>query len=369
MNQRTINPKLMTSTDQGNRIFFLDLLKAVNISIVVFFHALFLPIDTYFSVAIPELILSCPLRFCVPLLLIISFFLLERDLNKSKTISPWIICKKRLVRIAIPTAFWFGLTAFLNLLKGNSLNKIALEILTGNIFIGAYFLLILLQLIPIFVLTRVWFQKTRNVLIIVGLQIAIFVAIKVWAHSNGIFGNAAVYMLSQIDRPFIIYWFVYLPLGYFLYHHHESLLKLSSSIAFKYKIGAFFTISFLLLLEYAHLIPNIGSHFYTFEYALIACIGSALIVFFCACSIQSNQISPILLPTIYLLSRYSLGIFCINGILSQVFSIAGHSIFKGETFGLPEVIAFRLIGWIILLFISLGVAVQIDRFGFKALVR
>jgi hypothetical protein len=359
----------MTSTDQGNRIFFLDLLKAVSISIVVFFHSLFLPIDTYFSVAIPELILSSSLRFCVPVLLIISFFLLEKDLSKSNNISPWLICQKRLVRIAIPTAFWFGLTALLNLVKGNSLNKIAIEILTGNIFIGAYFLLILLQLIPIFVLTRRWFHKTRNILLIVGLQIAIFLTIKVWAHSSGTFSNAAIDVLSQIDRPFIIYWFAYLPLGYFLYHRYESLLKLSSSLAFKYKLGAFLAVSFLLLLEYAHLIPNVGSHFYVFEYALIACIASALVIFFCACSIQSNEMSPILLSTIYLLSKYSLGIFCINGILSQVFSIAGYSIFKGATFGLIEVIAFRMIGWIILLSISLGVAVQIDQFGFKALVR
>jgi len=368
-NKEAIPLQPMNPIDQSNRIFFLDLLKAVSISIVVFYHSLFLPINTYFSVAIAELIIHSPLRFCVPVFLTISFFLLERELSTSKEISPWLICRKRLIRLAIPTGFWFGLAALLTFAKGNSLQEVFATILMGDIYIGAYFLLVLLQLIPIFILIRRSFQKTRNILIIVGLQIAVFVTLKVLVFYGGSFGYDAINILSNIGRPLIAYWFIYMPLGYFLYHRHSQLLELSSSLEFKHKMGGFLVVSFLLLLEYANLIPNIGNYFYVFEFALITCIISTLVVFVCTFSIQSNQLPLKLVSLIYLLSRYSLGIFCINGILSKVFSLLGRAVLKEMTFSLPEVLAARLIGWVILLSISLVLAIQMDRFGFKALVR
>jgi hypothetical protein len=47
--------------------------------------------------------------------------------------------QKSLIRLAIPTLFWFKLAADLKLLKGNSPADLIVESLTGKIFTGAYY--------------------------------------------------------------------------------------------------------------------------------------------------------------------------------------------------------------------------------------
>ena len=64
------------------RLFPIDVLKAVSIVAVVSFHSIFVYTSTYTSVSYPLDILFAPLKFCVPLLLTISFFLLKRGLEK-----------------------------------------------------------------------------------------------------------------------------------------------------------------------------------------------------------------------------------------------------------------------------------------------
>ena len=121
--------------------------------------------------------------------------------------------------------------------------------------------------------------------------------------------------------------------------------------------------------EYTHVIPGLGSQFYTFEYTLFACIGSVFTAFICTASIQNDQIHPKLASLIYMLSRYSLGIFCINGILSQGFSLIGQHLFRGENFTLAEVFLVRTLGWLILLSVSLIIATRLDKVGLKFCVR
>jgi hypothetical protein len=367
---QAIPPNSSQSADSSNlssRIFFIDLLKAISISAVVFYHGVFFPIATYFSVAIPELVLSSALRFCVPILLTISFFLFERELSKPNR-SSWATCRKRLVRIAIPTGFWFSLSGLIQMLRGNSLPELLQEALTGNIYIGAYFLLILLQLTPIYILIRGWFKQTRNILTVIGLQAVVFISIKVFTFQTDIFGKAAITALANIDRPFLIYWFVYMAIGYFLYHYLASVTKLSSSLPGKLKILLIFITSIWMTWEYATLIPNIGSHFYVFEYAFLACIASVFIAFISTASIQENQVPPILAALIFTLSKYSLGIFCVNGILSQGFSLLAHHLFNGITFNLVEVFTARLVGFLILMVTSLVTSICLAKLGLKACV-
>ena len=368
---QAIPPHSFQSTNNSNlsgRIFFVDLLKAISISAVVFYHAIFFPIATYFSVAIPELVLSSSLRFCVPVLLTIYFFLFERELNRPGTYSDWAVCKKRLIRIAIPTGFWFGLSGLIQMLKGNSLPELLEEALTGNIYIGAYFLLILLQLTPVYILIRGWFKRTRNVLIMIGLQAIVFIEIKVFTFHAGLFGKTVINALANIDRPFFIYWFVYMAIGYLLHHKLSSVMKLSSALSVKIKISLISVASIWMTWEYANLIPNIGSHFYVFEYTSIACIASVFVAFVSAASIQESQLSPLFINLVHLLSRYSLGIFCVNGILSQGFSLLGHRLFNGMNFNLVEVFMARLVGFVILIAAALAISIGLRKLGLKACV-
>ena len=352
----------------SGRIFFIDLLKAISISAVVLYHAVFFPISTYFSVAIPELVLSSPLRFCVPVLLTIYFFLLERELSKPKADSNWAICRKRLIRIAIPTCFWFGLSGLVQMMRGNSLSELAGEVLTGNIYIGAYFLLVLLQLTPVYILVRGWFERTRNILIVIGLQASVFIGIRIFTFHMGSFGKTVIDTLANIDRPFFIYWFVYMAIGYFLYHQLMPLTNLSSSLSVKLKMLLILIASIWMTWEYASLISNIGPRFYVFEFALLACIASVFVAFVTTASIQEKQLSPPVAELIRVLSKYSLGIFCINGILSQGLSLLGHRLFDGMTFSILEVFTARLIGFLMLITASLAISILLRKLGLKACV-
>jgi len=369
VNQET--PLTSSQTDSaniGNRIFFIDLLKAISISAVVFYHAVFFPISTYYAVAIPELILISPLRFCVPVLLTISFFLFERELSKPIVQSNWAICKKRLIRIAIPTGFWFGLASLIQMLKGNSLLELLQEVLTGTIYLGSYFLLILLQLTPVYILVRRFFKSTRNILIVIVLQVIVFIIIKFFTFYGGAFGKTAIATLASIDRPFCIYWFAYMAIGYFLYHRLTALMNLSSSLPTVLRVLMICITAIWIVCEYTNLIPNIGSHFYVFEYAFIACIASVFVAFISTASIQEKQLPRIFATLTRSLSKYSLGIFCVNGILSQGFSLLGQRLFNGMTFNFLEVFAARLIGFMILITASLLISICLKRLGLKACV-
>jgi len=358
----------VNNSSLSSRIFFIDLLKAVSISAVVFYHAVFFPISTYFPVAIPELILSSAFRFCVPVLLTISFFLFERELNKSHGHTEWSICKKRLIRIIIPTIFWFGLSGFIQIIRGNSLSELFGEMLTGNIYIGAYFLLILIQLTPVYILVRRWLKHTRNILFVIGLQSIIFIGIKVLTFHVDVFEKTALAVLANIDRPFFIYWFVYMAIGCFLYRHLALVVKLSTSISVKLKVLLVLITSILMMWEYSSLIPKIGSHFYVFEYALLTCTISVFVSFISMASVQEDDLPKWLSNLIHLLSKYSLGIFCVNGILSQGFSLLGRQLFDGVNFNLLELFTARVVGFLILITVSLAISICLKKVGLKACV-
>jgi fucose 4-O-acetylase-like acetyltransferase len=60
-----------------------------------------------------------PFKFCVPVLLTISFFLLEKSLSHRCDRSVISSIKTRLIRLAIPTLFWFSLMAILKMIQGD----------------------------------------------------------------------------------------------------------------------------------------------------------------------------------------------------------------------------------------------------------
>ncbi|MEH2284803.1 MAG: hypothetical protein V7K90_26375 [Nostoc sp.] len=73
--------------------------------------------------------------------------------------------------------------------------------------------------------------------------------------------------------------------------------------------------------------------------------------------------------TVKLLSKYSLGIFCINGILSLICLQLGTQLFIGLNFTFQEILAIKLISWNLLLIVSLGLSMLCDRIGLGACVR
>ena len=351
----------------SNRLFFLDFLKAISIMAVVSFHSIFVPGSTYAESATILDILFAPLRFCVPIFLTISVLLWERGLSKYQDKSSWSVWQKRLVRLAIPLGFWFSLAALLKLVKGNSWLAIGQEIITGEIFTGAYYLLILFQLIPIFILVRSKLKKTRWIIATVLLQVSIFAVI--YLARSGVIVNQLIPILETINRPFFIYWLAYIPLGIYFACNLELIQKISAEINLKSKA---ILLSFLCLFfwfDYFSLSRLNNGSVVPFDYLTLSAIISVPILFLCCASITEKQLSPWLRQIIQTLSRYSLGIFCINGILRLFFLSLGSSWFAQTSFNLSAILALKLAGWVVLFTTSLLMSRLLDKIGLKSVVR
>ena len=349
------------------RLFPIDVLKALSITAVVSFHSIFLFPSTYAPVAYQLEILFAPLRFCVPVLLTISFFLLKRNLeNSSQTV--YQILKKRLVRLLIPTVFWFGIAVVINeLLWYRTKEQIFIYIRQGTIFPGAYYLLVLFQLFPIFILLHPWFNHRRNLLLTFLFQAIAFLLI--YTALVGSLSNLFPLVLRDIHRSLFIYWFVYTAIGAYLYKNWSAIVKLSQRIPISFKILLLFLLSLVMVNECRSLYLLTGKQIEPFEYVMFSCIISVLAFFLCFASVEESQISVPVKKAIKLLSTYSLGIFCINGIIDITLIPIIDPILKEANLNLPKMLAMKLLGWIILLALSLWLSRRIDKLGFGVLVR
>ena len=359
------NPVVCSNT---NRLFFLDFLKAISIVAVVSFHSIFVPVSTYEnSIQILDTLFA-PLRFCVPIFLTISILLWERGINnKDRSKSSWLFWKKRLTRLAIPLGFWFSIAALLKLVKGNSLEIIIQEIFTGEIFTGAYYLLILFQLIPIFILVRNKLKKLSYTILAIVLQFSFFVFMYL-AQSEVMFSQL-IPNLEIINRPFFIYWLAYIPIGIYFAHNLESIQRISAGMNLKLKTILLSVLCIFFWVDYSALSSLNNSSVALFDYLTLSTIISVPVLFLCCASIKEKQVSPKVRQIIQTLSRYSLGIFCINGVLRLIFLSLGSSWFNENTFNLPTIVSLKIVGWITLLIVSLWLSKLLDKIGLKSVVR
>ena len=353
----------------ANRVFSLDLLKAISITAVVSFHSIFVPESTYKSASHLMDVLFAPLRFSVPVLLSISFLLLERGLeNTSANESVDPLLKKRLIRLAIPTVFWFSIAAVVvRLLDRSTVTQLITFTLQGRIFRGGYYLLVLLQLVPVFVLFNRWFTVKKHVLPTVLLQCFVFLLIE--SSLFGVFGPHVPLILRTIGRSLFAYWFVYMVIGAYFYNNWSTLIEISARIPALLKILLLSLTCLLTAAEYRWLLSLTDNRIIPFEYIMFSCILSVFVWFLCFAAIEEHQLSTSLTEVVQLLAKYSLGIFCINGILSYVFSEFSSHFFKTATFSFPEILLIKFVGWILLLTVSLGLSMMLDKVGLKACVR
>ncbi len=364
LSQKSISPKISSNQKTG-RLFSLDFLKAMSIVAVVSFHSIVLPKETFFSSQFAEGILFSPLKFCVPVLLTISFLLSERGLNKTEEVT-WIVIRKRLMRLLIPTIFWFSIMVLLKLLNSKPIYEIIRDLIQGRIFTGAYYLLILIQLTPIFIIARSWLNKGKNILFTLIIQGLIFGFIYMIPSSP--YHEQILSILRQIDRPLLIYWLVYMGLGIFFWKNWSSIIKISNQIPIHIKGLLLIIYSGIQMTEYRWLFLRFKGEIPPFDYVMFSCIISVFVMFLCFASIQEKHISPLLVNLVRILSKYSLGIFCINGILYQLFLSISTRFLHEATFSFPEIIGLKLIFWIVLLSISLGLSMLFKRIGLKVVV-
>ena len=358
--------KVRLSLQVSDRIFFLDFLKAISITAVVSYHAIFVPNSSYIGLDQILEVLFAPLRFCVPVFLTIYFLLFERQIAKYPGQPKLLLLKKRLLRLGIPTLFWFAIASVLKFFNGNSSTEIIYEIITGQIFTGAYYLLVVFQLMPIYMLVRSWLNRKSNVFITVTLQtiVLLFVYANIW----GLFGNQVFTFLIQMERPLIIYWFVYIANGVYIYKNFAWIEKKSLSLSKTNKILILCLTAAIMMVEYRVLTLLLPIYLRPFDYAAFSCILSVPVMFICFVSINENSLPLPIVKIIKILSKYSLGIFCLNGILSQIFLSIGTNFFPQLSFNLTQIFIIKIIGWVILLTISLLLSMLLKRLGLKKVV-
>lgn len=350
----------------SDRLFSLEFMKAISIASVVSYHAIFLPRSTFIGSIGTLETLFAPLRFCVPVFLTISFLLLERQIALSPTQSKLPLLQKRLVRLGIPTMFWFGIAAGLKTINGNSYLEIINAVLKGEIFTGAYYLLIILQLMPLFILIRNWLNRQNNIFATITLQGLVFLFI--YANICGLFGNQILVFLMTMERPLIIYWFVYIALGVYLYKNFSWIEAKSLALSKTNKLLILCFTAAIMMVEYRVLTLLLADSLRPFDYAAFSCILSVPTIFICFASVNEDNLPSPAVKIIKLLSKYSLGIFCINGILAQIFLSVATKFFSQASFSFAQILVIKIIGWIILLTTSLLLSILLKRLGLKKVV-
>jgi Acyltransferase family len=364
-----LQPVSDQSRPEKSRLFFLDVLKAICITAVVSYHAVFVTRTSYVGSLNLLEVMFAPLRFCVPVLFTISFLLAELGMSK-QTGSVWPSLRKRLLRLTIPTTFWFGLVVCLKLFRGSSTAELAGQVLDGDIFLGAYYLLVLFQYVLIFPWIRGWFQRSRNVLIAVFLQGLVFFFVYTLLLSNpGDAGATVLTMLKSIGRPYFAYWFVYVALGVYFAKHLPQLVDLSRRIPKWKKMLMLLGTALLMLVEYQGLLRATNGSVPPFDYVLFSCVLSIPVAFLCFACVEEAHLPAPMARTVSLLANYSLGIFCFNGILSEIFLSIGTHLSAGMTFDFPAILFMKLVGWGFLLTMSLGLSMLVARLGLSDCVR
>jgi uncharacterized membrane protein YcfT len=364
-----LQPVSSQSSPEKSRLFFLDVLKAICIVAVVSYHAIFVTRTSYLGSLNPLEVLFAPLRFCVPVLFTISFLLAERGMSK-QTGPLWPSLRKRLLRLAIPTAFWFGLVVCLKFFRGSTTEELAGQVLDGTIFLGAYYLLVLFQYVLVFPWIRGWFQQSRNVLAAVFLQGLVFLSVYTHLSSSpGGAGAQVLAMLKTIGRPYFAYWFVYMALGVYFAKNLPQLVDLSRHLPKWKKTLMLLGTALLMLVEYQGLLGATGGSVPPFDYVLVSCVLSVPVAFLCFACVEETHLPAPMAKTVSLLANYSLGIFCCNGILSEIFLSIGTHLSAGMTFDFPTILFMKLVGWSFLLTVSLGLSMLLDRLGLCLCVR
>ncbi|AOX00990.1 hypothetical protein BJP34_17450 [Moorena producens PAL-8-15-08-1] len=327
---------------------------------------MFVPYSTYASSALFIDILFSPLRFCVPVFLTISFLLLQRGLTTRPNKSALALLKKRLFRLAIPTAFWFSLAATIKLATGNSPLEISTAVLTGEIFTGAYYLLSMFQLIPVFILTRHYIGNFITLITTLLLQLLVFIFIQ--ASLAGFIAPEIIKVLQTFQRIPLIYWFAYLALGAYCYHKLPLIRKKSAHTPNQAKVLLILLTGVLMMAEYSWLGKITAGNVPPFEYIMFFCLISVPVAFLCFSCVEAQKFPLLVTQTVTILSRYSLGIFCINGLVSQILLSLGSNIFAEATFNLAEILGIKFVGWCLLLAISLSLSILLYKIGLKSVV-
>ncbi len=348
-----MQPKIPT-----NKIYYhwVDLLKSLSIFGVVYIHAslglfdslIFIPITNYF-------------RFCVPVFITISFFLLERHLLNNKnesnsSIKNFLI--RRLPRLIIPYIFWTCVYIIFNHKSSYpSITKFITNHWIGFGFSGQYYLVVLIVL----TLVYPWLRKIK--LSLSSLLIITFITILSYLPITYI--PIVCTDRNCLGIPFLYIFYVFF--GIFVARNYEKAQLLLCSINLYSKLILLFISPVLISFEEV-LLGNWDSSGTKVYFRISTLLVTCLIVLVSISLENSLKSSRFIRQFISSPSQWSLGIFCLNPLLIQVFHDTS-SITPAQELNYFLQIGLSFLFTLIFIFTSISISFLIERLGGKTLVK
>jgi hypothetical protein len=336
-----------------SRYFGIDIAKAISIFGVVYIHCGFSR-DQFSSYAF---------RFGVPIFIIVSFFLSERlSIDKNIEFHSYTFLRKRSTRLLAPFIFWTTFYALTDFLLGI---KTSVEITPVFGWTGQYFFIVLLQLTLAYPLLRKVDINLRSLAVIMLTTLAvIYIPISY-------FRQLTEFIFPKGESS-LIFWVNYIALGIFFARNYEAIANWLKKINLKHlRIPLIIICSLLLIGEQlllSHFSPGeISFHPYTYS-RISVFISSALIFLICLDFNQNLNINPMFTSKITSLSKWSLGIFCLNPLLIDIFYIFPQTSIL-DIDNNYVLIGLRLILSAVICMLSILISRLISMLGLKVLVQ
>lgn len=302
---------LVNNKVTSKRYSWIDIVKAIGIFGVVYIHA-----PEAFLYEIPGSTLLLPtiyFRFAVPLFIIISFFLAERlRIERSLSISTRQFWKKRLPRLLVPYILW---SIFYYAYELYRRYPKPFQLSFTDTWAGQYYLFILLQLTLLApFLHRL--KLTPNRLAIAGLATLFFTYIP-FAY----FSISKIHFISNYNPSYFFYWLFYVLFAWYVAREYEAIQEKINKIKVSIRLGLLFSIPLLFIVE-NWLIERLKWIFDgdTDPYLRLTTLLVSPLIFLL--SIDLNLVlEKIKIPkfikqvtdrAIALLSKWTLGIYCLN---------------------------------------------------------
>jgi hypothetical protein len=209
----------------------------------------------------------------------------------------------------------------------------------------------------------------KNVWKAVLLQSALFIFCYIIFYKK--FSQEIIEILCSLSRPVIFYWFVYISLGKNFQKKLPSLIKKSEGLSLRIKLTLVILTSFTMVIEntYVHSLIQDNCFHSNFEYVRCSYIFSVIIMFLCFASIKEDSLPLDCRKIVYIFSKYSLGIFCINGIISK-FLLPNiiRQLIKTPIADLSTALLIKIIVFPLLLLVSLTLSIVLSKVGLRKCV-
>jgi surface polysaccharide O-acyltransferase-like enzyme len=268
---------------------WVDIAKAISIFGVVYIHSGMTESET------ASLNNGSYFRFCVPIFIMLSFFLSEYYLQTKKDYSKKDFLKKRLTRLIIPYIGWSILYSVGQFYLG--INP-KLSFGTTYAWEGQYFFIVLIQLTLLYPWLRTFKINQWTLLLILGLTL-IFIYLP-----QGYLGINIPFIFSG-EAPFF-YWLLYVFLAIFLARNLTKINQILSSISASIATIFIVLLPFFIVLESFFLKSSLP------HLRISVLLVSPILIFL---FMRFNSLPQPLSQVTRILSQYSLGIFCMNSIV------------------------------------------------------